>query len=84
MQDIIMLIQCFGTYVSVLAPFHPEHVPKLMAYQAMIVRASQDYLRLAWVHYDSAFCKQAALTGLRRWSAINLTICWVGEDSHSL
>ena len=57
-QDIFRWIQCFGTYVSVMAPLHPERVPELMAYQAMIVRASQDYAGLAWVHYDSAFRRQ--------------------------
>ena len=81
-QDIYTWIQCFGTYVSVLAPLHPGRVPELMAYQATIVRASQDYAGLAWVHYDSAFRRQAALTGLTRWSAINPTIytlCFAGS-----
>ena len=43
--------------------------------------ASQDYAGLAWVHYDLAFRRQAALTRLTRWSAINPTIytlCFVG------
>ena len=81
-QDIYTWLQCFGTYVSVLAPLHPDRVPELMAYQSTIVRASQDYAGLAWVRYDSAFRRQAALTGLTRWSAINPTIytlCFAGS-----
>ena len=81
-QDIFTWIQCFGTYVSVLAPGQPQRIPELMAYQATIVRASQDYAGLAWVRYDAAFRRQAALTGLTRWSAINPTIytlCFAGS-----
>ena len=35
-----------------------------MAYQGAIVRASQNYTGLAWVHYDSTFQRQAVLAGL--------------------
>ena len=85
-QDIFTWLQCYGMYVSVLAPQHPSRIPELMAYQATIVRASQDYAGLAWVRYDSAFRRQAALTGLTQWSAINPTLytvlCRVSTDSH--
>ena len=53
-----------------------------MTYQANIVRASQDYMGLAWVRSDSAFRRQAALTGLTRWSVINptlYTLCFAGS-----
>ena len=80
-QDIFTWVQCFGLYMSVLAPQHPDRIPELMAFQSTIVRASQDYAGLAWVQYDSAFRQQAALTGLTQWSAINSTIytlCFAG------
>ena len=35
-QDIYTWLQCFGTYVSVLAPLHPDRVLELMAYQSTI------------------------------------------------
>ena len=72
--DIFTWLQCFGTYVSVLTPLHPERVPKLMAYMTTIIRASQDYTGLAWVRYDIAFRRQAALTGNMRWSMVNATL----------
>ena len=53
-----------------------------MTYQANIVRASQDYMGLAWVRSDSAFRRQAALTGLTWWSVINptlYTLCFAGS-----
>jgi hypothetical protein len=34
-----------------------------MAYMTWIVRLSQDFTGLAWVRYDAAFRRQAALTG---------------------
>ena len=34
-----------------------------MAYMTTIIRASQDYMGLAWVLYDTALQRQAALTG---------------------
>ena len=74
MTDIFTWVQCFGTYVAVLAPCEPRTVPELMAYMGTIVRVSQDYEGLGWVRYDSAFRRQAALSGNRRWSVINGTL----------
>ena len=72
--DIFTWVQCFNTYVSVLAPAHPETIPELMAYMSTIVRTSQDFSGLAWVRYDAGFRRQAALTGNRLWSQINATL----------
>ena len=62
---------------------HPEpDILELMAYMAAIVRVSQDYARLAWVCYDAAYRRQAALTGNTHWSTINstlYTICFTGR-----
>ena len=74
MQDIFTWLQCCSLYVSVIGPQHPSRILELMAYQANIVWASQDYAGLAWIRYDSAFRRQAALAGLTRWSAINPTL----------
>ena len=53
------------------APPVPHLIAKLMAYMATIVRVSKDFAGLAWVRYDAAFCRQAALTRNERWSTIN-------------
>ena len=79
--DIYTWAQCFASYVSTRAPQAPHLIPELMAYLATIVRVSQDYTGLAWVRYDSAFRRQAALTGNTRWSVINSTLytmCFTG------
>ena len=79
--DIFTWLQCFGAYVTVRAVPAPHLIPELMAYQATIVRVSQDYAGLAWVRYDAAFRRQAALTGNTQWSVVNSTLyttCFTG------
>ncbi len=79
--DTFTWLQCYSTYVAVQVPKAPLLAPELMAYQATIVRASQDYAGLAWVRYDAACRWQAALTGNTRWSVINTTMytmCFTG------
>ena len=73
-MDIFTWVQCFGTYVAVVAPVEPLSVSELMAYMGTIVRVSQDYDGLGWVRYDSAFRRQAALSGNKKWSVINGTL----------
>ena len=80
--EIFTWLQCFCTYVSVLASKHPESMPELMAYIITITRVSQDFAGMAWVRYDAAFRRQAAITGNRRWSQINpslYSICFTGR-----
>ena len=82
MTDIATWVQCFATYVGVLAGTTPEAIPELMAYLVHIVRVSQDFGSLAWVNYDSAFRRQAASTGNRQWSRVNpslYSICFSGS-----
>ena len=80
-------LQCFGTYIAVLAGSSPEAVPELVAYQIFILGASQDFEGLAWVTYDSAFQRQAAATGNRCWSRVNPSlhsICFGGAAKRAV
>ena len=43
----------------------------MLAYLVCILHTSQDFGRLAWVNYDSAFCYQAATTENHQWSQVN-------------
>ena len=72
--EIFTWLQCYSSFVAVLAPTEPQVIPELMAYMGLIIRVSQDYEGLGWVRYDAAFRRQAALTGNRRWSTINATL----------
>lgn len=80
--DILTWVKCFGKYASVRARHAPHLFSELMAYMGAIVTASQDYAGLAWVRYDAAYRRQAAITGNTRWSMINptlYTICFTGR-----
>ena len=49
------------------------------------VHDGEDFLGLAWVRYDTAFRRQAALTGNTRWSVINSTLytmCFTGQATN--
>ena len=75
-------LQCFATYSSVLGSAHTAAFPELMAYLVTISRVSQDFVGLAWVRYDAAFRRQAAITGNKKWSQINpslYSICFTGK-----
>jgi len=72
--DIWTCIQCFASYVVVRRSLLPEMNTELMAYQLTIVRVSQDFTGLTWVHYDQGYQAQAALTGHTKWSVINSTL----------
>ena len=69
--DIATWIQSFSTYTSVMSTAHPRAVPELLAYLIFILRASQDFGGVAWVTYDSAFRRQAFITGNKQWSRVN-------------
>ena len=77
--DIATWVQCFATYVGVLAGMSLEAIPELMAYLVHMVRVSQDFGSLAWVNYDSAFHHQAASTRKRQTGEPSLySICFSG------
>lgn len=72
-------LQCFATYASVLGNVNTSSFPELMAYLVTISRVSQDF---AWVRYDAAFRRQAAITENKKWSQINpslYSICFTGK-----
>ena len=80
--NIMTWVQCFAMYTSVIAAKHPEATPELMAYLICILRVSQDFGGMAWVNYDSAFCRQAAATANYQWLRINpslYSICFAGS-----
>ena len=52
--------QCFALYVAAVASHQPERLPDLMAYQALIARASKKYRWPSWLVYDQNFWQEAA------------------------
>ena len=86
-KNIIVWAQCYAALVGVLSTTFPTHVPSLMAYQAIILKAYRDFDGFGWAQYDRAFCRQAAITKDLNWSRINITlysICFAGKQKHSM
>ncbi len=84
--DILIWAQCYAAMVGVLSAKFPNAVPSLMAYQAIIIKASRDFDGLRWVQYDRAFRRQAAVMKDLNWARINSTlysICFAGSAKHT-
>ena len=58
--DLATWSQCFTLYVAVLAPTQPERIRDLVAYQAIIAKASLKYKWPSWVVYDQNFRQEVA------------------------
>ena len=57
---ILEWVQCFCIYVSVIALKHAQHVPKLLGYMNLIIKAHLEYFGQAWQGYDGCFQQRAA------------------------
>ena len=42
-QDINLWLQCFATFITVMASKFPEYTPQLLVYMVTILKASQEY-----------------------------------------
>ena len=52
----------------------PAHVPDLLAYSSIIVRASSQYVDAPWLSYDAQFCREAATRPGTPWAVIDSSI----------
>ena len=71
---ILEWLQCFSTYVSVVARKHPERIADLMGYQSLIIEASMEYKGDCWAGYDRRFHQQAASRPDITWSTNDSTL----------
>ena len=69
----------FSTYISIVIDKEPGRARDLLAYQGMILKASEEgqcegHYSKAWLDYDIMFRRQAAVTKPEKWAQINNTI----------
>ena len=63
-------VECFNSYVSVIATFQPHQARDLLAYMALIIRTAKRFGGRAWFNYDRAFRREAEVSSLRDWSVM--------------
>ena len=66
--DILSWVECFNSYVSVIATFQPHRARDLLAYMALIIRTAKRFGGRAWFNYDRAFRREAEVNNLQDWS----------------
>ena len=67
-------LQAFAVYISVIAKKQPHHVPDLMGYQILILKASNEYRGDCWLGYDWRFQQRTASQSNRKWSDMDSTL----------
>ena len=67
---IVTWVEAFTVYSWILCSIHPSR----WQYKLLILKISRQFPGKAWLHYDIAFRKDAAASGLVDWSRMNLGI----------
>ena len=69
--DFMSWLQCFGTYVGIVATHKPERIKQLMAYQMTMIREARRCGGAGWQGYDTMFRQLAATTPGTDWGQLN-------------
>ena len=72
--DIVTWIEAFTVYLWILCSAHPSRWQDMTQCKLLILKTSRQFPGKAWLHYDIAFCKDAAVSGLVDWSLMNLDL----------
>jgi hypothetical protein len=72
--DILSWIEAFTIYSLILCQSYPARWTDLSQVKLLIIQTAKRFPGLAWLHYDGAFRKEAAATGLTDWSRMNLDL----------
>ena len=72
--DIVTWVEAFTVYSWILCSAHLSRWQDMTQYKLLILKASRQFPGNAWLHYDIAFHKDAAASGLVDWSRMNLDL----------
>ena len=72
--DIITWVEVFTIFSWIFCSAHPSRWQDLTQYKLLIIKTSRQFSGKAWLHYDIAFCRDAATSGLSDWSRMNLDL----------
>ena len=71
-MDILLWVECFNSYVSVIVTFQPHRAHDLLAYMALIIRTAKSFGSRAWSQYDRTFRCEVEVNNLQDWSVIRI------------
>ena len=66
-------VECFVSFMSVVATYAPQRSRDLLAYMSLILRTAKRFGGHAWLNYDRAFRQEADASGLENWSMLRRT-----------
>lgn len=69
--DILSWVEAFSIFMSITTTYCPERVKDLSCYKLTVIRLFRQFDGWAWLAYDEAFRKEAAITKQSNWSVIN-------------
>ena len=72
--DRVTWVEAFTVYSWILCSAHPSRWQDMTQYKLLILKTSHQFPGKAWLHYDIAFRKDAAASGLVDWSHMNLDL----------
>ena len=72
--DIVTWVEALTVYLWILCSVHPSRWQDMTQYKLLILKTSRQFSGKAWLHYDIAFRKDAAASGLVDWSHMNLDL----------
>ena len=73
-ESITEWVKAFSIYTAAMGNRFPEAIPEMLAYLLVIVNASEQYDGLYWRSYDTHYRVNAAATGNRRWSQLDINL----------
>ena len=75
-EAITELVKAFAIYAAAIGKKFPEAVSKMLAYQLVIVNASEQYDAIYWRCYNTHYRVNAAATGNRQWSHLDIDLSY--------
>ena len=67
-------MKAFGIYMAAMGKQYPEVMSEMIAYQLLIVNASEQYDGMYWRAYDTHYRVNAAAAGNRHWSRLDIDL----------
>ena len=71
MFSALQWVECFHTYISVIAQQQPARVPDLLGYASLIVHAARKFKGEGWLQYDKNFRRHAETHPAAKWAEAN-------------